>query len=232
MNLELSFTCQRKNFQLNLDCTIKASITGLFGKSGSGKSMSLETIAGIQKPNSGKIVFNNRILFDSESNINIPPQKRRIAIIFQDLRLFNHLGVKANLEYGMRFVPGNLRKIEFNDVIKLLELDKFLDRSPVSLSGGEKQRVAIGRALLCSPELLLLDEPFSSIDNDMRQAILPYLKTIQSTFHIPMLIVSHHLPDLHMLTKDILLIENGELKGRGKADEVLKICKCGSKKEK
>jgi molybdate transport system ATP-binding protein len=106
-----------------------------------------------------------------------------------------------------------------------------MDRNPSSLSGGEKQRVAIGRALLCSPELLLLDEPFSAIDNDMRQMILPYLKKIQSVFHIPMLIVSHHLPDLHILTKDILLIENGRLKARGKADEVVKICNCAEKKQ-
>ena len=232
MNLNLDFLFSRGNFKLSLNCSVSTNLTGIFGKSGSGKTTLLETLAGLHKPQHGAIKFNDRILVDTKDNIFISPQKRRISLVFQDLRLFEHLGVEANLNFGRRLLAETDQKIKFEEVIKILELEKFLSRPPESLSGGERQRVAIGRALLCSPELLLLDEPFSAIDHGMKQTILPYLSKIEKAFNIPMLIVSHHLPDLLQLTDHILLLEDGALKAQGEANSILKICKCSDKKLK
>ncbi|MDN5278780.1 MAG: molybdate transport system ATP-binding protein [Clostridiales bacterium] len=210
MQLRLEFTLKRECFRLETDQVINSTLTGVFGPSGCGKTTLLESICGLIRPTKGLIEFNGKTFFSSEDNIFISPQKRKVGIVFQDIRIFSHLNVKKNLEYGYKLVPEKDRVISFEEVVKLLELESFLSRNSESLSGGEKQRLAIGRALLCSPDLLLLDEPFSALDHGMRQTILPYLARIEKSLNLPMIIVSHHLPDLKQLTEKILFIENGK----------------------
>ncbi|GAB4271342.1 MAG: hypothetical protein Kow0029_08910 [Candidatus Rifleibacteriota bacterium] len=210
MQLLLNIKLKRDCFKLEANQLITSRLTGIFGPSGSGKTTILECICGLSEPDSGQIKFFNKIFFDSEQKVSVAPQKRKVGIVFQDIRLFPHMSVAKNLDYGMNLLKKTEKRVSWSEIIELLELSSLLERSPESLSGGEKQRVAIGRALLSSPELLLLDEPFSALDQGMRQTILPYLAEIEKALNIPMIIVSHHLPDLKQLTEKILFIENGK----------------------
>lgn len=210
MQLLLDFSIKRGCFELIAKQKITSTLTGIFGPSGSGKTTLLECICGLAKPDSGDVLFGERAFFSSKSEKFVTPQKRKVGMVFQDVRLFSHLNVQKNLEYGFNLVPEKEKRVSFSEVIHLLELESFLKRDSESLSGGEKQRVGIGRSLLCSPDLLLLDEPFSALDHGMRQTILPYLARIEKALSLPMIIVSHHLPDLKQLTEKILFLENGK----------------------
>lgn len=210
MRLLLDIELTRGSFELKIKQNIDSTLTGIFGPSGSGKTTLLEAICGLLKPDRGKISFNGQTFFSSEDSIYISPQKRKVGMVFQDIRIFPHLNVKDNLKYGYNLLTSKEQNIKFDEVVELLELENFLQRNPGCLSGGEKQRVVIGRSLLCSPDLLLLDEPFSAIDKGMRQTIMPYLSKIEKQIKLPMMIVSHHLPDLQQLTEKILHIENGQ----------------------
>lgn len=210
MQLLLDFTQKRGCFELIAQQAINSTLTGIFGPSGSGKTSLLENICGLTKPDKGKIIFNEKTFYSDSDETFVVPQNRKVGIVFQDIRIFPHMDVNKNLEYGLKLLPAGEKKLSFSEIVQLLELENFLKRNPESLSGGEKQRVAIGRALLCSPDLLLLDEPFSALDHGMRQTILPYLARIEKALGIPMVIVSHHLPDLKQLTEKILFIENGK----------------------
>ncbi|MGM0599635.1 MAG: ATP-binding cassette domain-containing protein [Candidatus Rifleibacteriota bacterium] len=210
MRLLLDIEIKRGCFDLKINQNIDSTLTGIFGPSGSGKTTLLETICGLLKPDCGQIVFNGQTFFSTKDSIYVSPQKRKVGMVFQDIRIFPHLNVKENLQYGYKLLNSKEQNIKFAEVVELLELENFLKRNPESLSGGEKQRVVIGRSLLCSPDLLLLDEPFSAIDKGMRQTIMPYLSRIEKQLELPMMIVSHHLPDLQQLTEKILYIENGK----------------------
>ena len=197
-----------------VDISFTASSTGiiaLFGPSGSGKTSVINMVAGLLKPDSGHISIQNRILFDSEKNIDLRPEKRRIGYVFQEGRLFPHLSVMKNLIYGRNLLPESERKIPLDEVTEILGIAHLLDRRPRLLSGGEKQRVAIGRALLTSPLLLLMDEPLASLDSARKDELLPYVATINRRYSIPVLYVSHSIEEIHRLTETVITVRQGRL---------------------
>lgn len=204
------------NFQLNIDVHFQTGITGIFGPSGAGKSTFLHLLAGLEKPDEGKIVAGESVLWDTEKNIDIPARLRRIGYVFQEGRLFPHMNIKNNLTFAQAYHKQEKATIDFEEVVDLLEIRSLLQKFPKNLSGGEKQRVAIGRALLSKPRILLMDEPFSSLDFALRKQIIPYLIKINRRLSIPILVVSHDLPDLLSLTQDLFLLRKGKVVGKGK----------------
>ena len=186
-----------------------SGITALFGPSGAGKTSIVNMVAGLTTPDAGHIIINRHTVFDSENNINLAPEKRRIGYIFQDGRLFPHLTVKTNLTYGMKQVPLSRRYVVFDAVVDLLGIAHLLDRRPARLSGGEKQRVAIGRALLTSPAMLLMDEPLASLDHDRKMEILPFIQRLNHEFALPILYVSHSRREIRHLGGEVVLLDQG-----------------------
>jgi molybdate transport system ATP-binding protein len=213
----LSAHLKRKkgNFFLDIKVDFKQGITGIFGPSGAGKTSLMHLLTGLDHPDEGFVKINERYLVDSANAIWEPARKRKIGYVFQEGRLFPHMTVRKNLLFGTKYISKGEQLIEFNELVNLLEVNDLLEKHPNQLSGGEKQRVAIGRALLSSPNLLLMDEPFSSLDVKLRRQIIPYLIKINRNFNIPMLVVSHDLPDLLNLTRELLLMRNGRLVGQG-----------------
>jgi len=212
--IEVDIQLPRRRFDLIIQETFGPGITGLYGSSGAGKTSLLQAIAGINTPKEGRIVVNDRVLFDSQKRIHIPIEKRHIGYVFQEGRLFPHLTVEQNLNYGIK--ENSTLEVSFKEIIDLLQLESLLKQRPNQISGGERQRTALGRALLSSPSLLLLDEPLSAIDIRLRQPILSFLSTIQTRLQIPMLIISHDLTDLLKLTDALCIIEGGKCIGHGK----------------
>ncbi len=209
--IEVSAKLARKNFVLDVQIDFESRITGLFGPSGAGKSTLISIIAGLIKPDSGRIVINNHCVFDSQQKINIPVHQRHIGFVFQESRLFPHLSVKNNLTYGLKENEQSPQHCNTSQIAELLEIDQLLKQKPHQLSGGEKQRVAIGRALLSSPKLLLLDEPLASLDGKLKNQILPYLKKIVDEINIPMIYISHASEEIQKLTDKIVYINNGKI---------------------
>jgi molybdate transport system ATP-binding protein len=194
----------------------QAGVTALYGPSGAGKSSVVGMIAGLARPDSGLIVVGGRVLFDSARGIDLPPEKRRLGCVFQDGRLFPHLSVLSNLYYGMKLVAPPERRIPPEQVIDLLGIGHLLERSPKNLSGGEKQRVAVGRALLISPAALLMDEPLASLDPARKDELLPYIARIGREFSMPVLYVSHSLPEIRRLTDTVVFLRNGRVERTGR----------------
>ncbi len=215
--LELNFSQTLGEHCLTINETLPArGITAIFGVSGAGKTSLINAISGLTRPQSGRIVLNDRVLNDAEQRIWLSPDKRRIGYVFQDARLFPHYKVWGNLRYGMaKSMAG-----QFDKLVALLGIEHLLDRLPSSLSGGEKQRVAIGRALLTAPELLLLDEPLASLDIPRKRELLPYLQRLAREINIPMLYVSHSLEEILHLADNVLVLENGNVKAFGPLEEV------------
>ncbi|WP_372751536.1 molybdenum ABC transporter ATP-binding protein [Labilibaculum sp.] len=213
----LSAHLKRKkgNFFLDIKVDFKQGITGVFGPSGAGKTTLMHMLAGLERPDEGYVKIGERYLVDSSTNIYEPARNRKIGYVFQEGRLFPHMTVRKNLLFGTKYLPKGEQFIEFDELVNLLEVNDLLEKRPSQLSGGEKQRVAIGRALLSSPNLLLMDEPFSSLDVKLRRQIIPYLIKINRNFNIPMLVVSHDLPDLLNLTRELFLLKNGRVAGQG-----------------
>lgn len=196
-------------------------VTALFGRSGAGKTSVVNMVAGLVRPDRGYIKVNGRVLFDSEKGIHAPPEKRRMGYIFQDGRLFPHLSVKSNLTFGMRLTPEAERRVDFEAVVELLGIVHLLDRRPARLSGGEKQRVAIGRALLTTPSLLLMDEPLASLDRKRKAEVLPFLSLLCSEFAIPILYVSHSIEEILNLADRIVLMDEGRVIASGPIEELM-----------
>lgn len=203
------------------DYTVKIDdfdILGVFGDSGAGKSTFINMIAGIIKPDFGYIKISNTVLFDLENKINIPIHKRNVGVIFQDTKLFPHLSVKSNLLYGCkreagcRSSSGGKNDINFDNVISILGIEGILDRKPNKLSGGEKSRVAIGRAILSRPKLLLMDEPNASLDSKKKEQLLDLYKTMATEFHIPTIFVTHSKDELKKISKQTIIIEDFSIK--------------------
>ncbi|WP_054179957.1 molybdenum ABC transporter ATP-binding protein ModC [Trabulsiella odontotermitis] len=215
--LELNFTQTLGTHRLDIHETLPTSgITAVFGVSGAGKTSLINAISGLTQPEAGRIVLNGRVLNDVEKGICLTPEKRRVGYIFQDARLFPHYKVRGNLRYGMaKNMAG-----QFDKLVALLGIAPLLDRLPGSLSGGEKQRVAIGRALLTAPELLLLDEPLASLDIPRKRELLPYLQRLAREINIPMLYVSHSLDEILHLADKVLVLEDGRVKAFGNLEEV------------
>lgn len=213
--MDFDFELQKNGFRLRAAGAFDQKSTGVFGPSGSGKTTLLHLLAGLERPDRGHFKLNDRLLFDDRIRLDTPAYRRRIAVVFQEGRLFPHFSVAANLRFGERRAPPGRRKLPFGDVAALLELEPLLSRRPAELSGGEAQRVALGRALLSSPELLLLDEPLASLDARLKKQILPFLRRIRDTVEIPMIYISHDLGELLQLTDRLLLLENGDAVGYG-----------------
>ncbi|MCP4746514.1 MAG: molybdenum ABC transporter ATP-binding protein [Desulfobacteraceae bacterium] len=199
----------------------QSGVTALFGPSGAGKTSIINMVAGLIKPDSGHIIINGVPLYDSSKRINLPLEKRRIGYVFQDARLFPHLPVRSNLTYGMRLTPASERFIRFDDVVDLLGIGNLLNRGPCTLSGGEKQRVAIGRALLTSPALLLMDEPLASLDNSRKQEVLPFIECLCKAFSLPVLYVSHCLDEILNMAQYLVLLDQGKVKANGPIESLV-----------
>jgi molybdate transport system ATP-binding protein len=221
----LDVSIRKKQGEFTLDIRFSTSengVTALFGNSGVGKTSVINMIAGLVRPDQGRIAANGRVLFDSEKRIDIPPEKRRIGYIFQDGRLFPHLCVRSNLVYGMKLTPHSKRFVQFDQVVDLLGIESLLDRRPAKLSGGEKQRVAIGRALLSSPSLLLMDEPLASLDSSRKAEVLPFIAGICREFKLPILYVSHCPDEIISLADNLVLMDSGRVIASGNIKELIK----------
>ena len=211
--IEFSAKLHRKNFDLDVNLELQKRVTGLFGPSGAGKSTLLSIIAGLIKPDIGRLIIDEECLFDSKAGVNIPIHQRRIGLIFQEGRLFPHLTVQHNLAYGFNLLEKQQQRFGLDQIVELLEIAHLLKQRPHQLSGGEKQRVAIGRALLSSPRLLLLDEPLASLDDRLKSQILPFLKRVAEEINIPMIYISHSMEEVQQITKNIVYIDNGKILG-------------------
>lgn len=219
--IAFELTVRRGAFTLEVQAEIGAGITGVVGPSGSGKSTLLAAIAGLLEPVRGRIVVAGVTLGDTTAGIAVPVHRRRIGLVFQDGLLFPHLDGAANLRYGERLLPPAERRVPFARVVELLRLQPLLTRRPASFSGGERQRLALGRALLASPRLLLLDEPLSAVDRPHRAEILPELAAVRDELAIPMLYVSHDLGEVLRLGERLLVLDQGRLVAHGSFDEVM-----------
>jgi molybdate transport system ATP-binding protein len=211
--LELKLKYRRASFKLDIDTTLNQKVTAFFGPSGCGKTTLLNLIAGLERPESGLIRLADETLFDSETGIDLPPERRCVGYLFQEGRLFPHLSILGNLRYGLRRSKDGGALLE--EVVEVLELQNLLDRRPHQLSGGEKQRAALGRALLRAPRLLLLDEPLASLDESLKERILPFLARTVGHFDLPMIYVSHSSVELLSLADHVKLLENGKIAGEG-----------------
>lgn len=220
MNLSLTVTKSFGSFSLSADVTVSGDRIGIFGVSGSGKSSVVSMLAGLLQPDSGEIVLDGDCLFSSSRRINVPPEKRRIAMVFQHHSLFSHLNVRNNLHYGHRRCKPEHRTIDIAALVRVLNLAELLDRDVFNLSGGEKQRVALGRAVLANPRLLLMDEPLSALDDSLRFQIIPYLKSVSEQFGIPYLFISHSLVEMRLMTDSVLVMEAGRVTAQLSSEEL------------
>lgn len=212
--LKCDFQYQQADFLLKIKLEMQQTLLGIVGASGSGKSTFLKNIVGLLQPQQGSIQFNQRILVDTEQNIYVPMHQRKIALVFQNALLFPHMNVQQNLRYAEKLVANLEGKFQFEEVLELLELRPLIQRKAHQLSGGEAQRVAIGRALLSSPNLLLLDEPLTGLDSKLKQQILPFLKRMKDELDLPMIYVTHHLQELEYLEADIVQLNQGQLQNK------------------
>lgn len=196
-------------------------LTALFGPSGSGKTTLINLIAGLIRPTKGRIAVDGRVLVDTDAGIFVPKHKRRIGMVFQDARLFPHMSVAGNLRYGRWFTPAAERYADMDAVVELLGIGPLLDRRPAKLSGGEKQRVAIGRALLASPKLLLMDEPLASLDDARKAEILPYVERLRDETKLPIVYVSHSVAEVARLASDVVVMAQGKVSAFGPTGAIM-----------
>ncbi|MBU2895145.1 molybdenum ABC transporter ATP-binding protein ModC [Vibrio hepatarius] len=207
-NIHVSFKQYFSDQSFDIDVTIPANgITSVFGKSGAGKTSLINVIAGLNTPVEGKVTVSGKTFFCSKTKVNIPIHKRRVGYVFQEARLFPHYRVKGNLLYGVIHPD----KHHFDKVVQLLDLHSLLSRYPSQLSGGEKQRVAIGRALLSKPYVLLMDEPLASLDKPLKNEVLPYLEHLAHEMKLPIIYVSHSLYEVVRLANHMVVLDNGRV---------------------
>jgi molybdate transport system ATP-binding protein len=213
----LAVDAEKRLGVLKLRVKFKAAhgTTALFGASGSGKTSIINMIAGLVTPDRGAIALDETALFDAGKRINVPPHRRRIGYVFQEGRLFPHLSVRQNLDYGRRMSGGARDEKEFARIAALLDIENLLDRRPGHLSGGERQRVAVGRALLMRPKLLLLDEPLASLDAGHKREILPYLVRLRDDAGIPMVYVSHSAAEVRRIATTVVRLAAGHVVATG-----------------
>lgn len=212
---------QAGGFALDTEFSSNAGITALFGRSGSGKTTLVNSIAGLVRPDAGRIEVNGECLFDGERGIDVAVERRRVGYVFQDARLFPHLTVRGNLDYGYRLARHDGRYVQKSQVVELLGLGHLLERRPGNLSGGEKQRVAIGRALLASPRVLLMDEPLAALDHLRKQEILRYIETLHQEIQVPIVYVTHAVEEIVRLADVVVVMAQGKAIATGKPAEVM-----------
>jgi molybdate transport system ATP-binding protein len=209
--IEIQVRHKLGGFAIEADIRASGRILAISGSSGAGKTTLLDMIAGLLRPNEGRIVVDGVAFLDTATGLDLPTRLRRIGYVFQEPRLFPHLSVAANLKYGARFAPAGARLVGFDQVVALLGVGHLLARRPARLSGGEKQRVAIGRALLSSPRALLLDEPLTAIDDARRRDILGLIEQLRDAFAIPIIFVSHQAGEVERLASDVAVLRQGRL---------------------
>jgi molybdate transport system ATP-binding protein len=226
MSLDLQANTRLGDFTLDAEFASEGKITAIFGPSGAGKTTLINVIAGLIAPARGRVAVDGAVLLDTEAGIDLPTHERRIGYVFQEARLFPHLNVKRNLLYGRWFAPRETWGASFDEVVELLDIGPLLHRGTPQLSGGEKQRVAIGRALLASPRLLLLDEPLSSLDEARKQEVMPFLERLRDAARMPIVYVSHSVAEVKRLATTVVRMREGrvtnirqrEVSGIGDAD--------------
>lgn len=218
MRLKLKYS----GFALDVDLQLPGrGVTALYGHSGSGKTTCLRCIAGLERAEQGFIQVNDEVWQDSDQQVFVPPHKRALGYVFQEASLFPHLSVLANLEFGLKRIPKQQRRVDMTHATELLGIGHLLDRHPQHLSGGERQRVGIARALLTSPKLLLMDEPLAALDSQRKGEILPYLQRLHDELDIPVLYVSHSQDEVARLADHIVLLSNGQALASGPIGETL-----------
>ncbi|MGE0279159.1 MAG: molybdenum ABC transporter ATP-binding protein [Rhizobiaceae bacterium] len=209
------------SFDLEARFETYGQLTALFGPSGSGKTSLINMIGGLLRPDDGHIEANGWVFVDTTKRIFVPKYRRRVGYVFQDARLFPHLTVAQNLRYGRWFTPAAERYADLDQIVTLLGIERLLDRRPTSLSGGEKQRVAIGRALAASPKLVLMDEPLASLDEARKAEILPYIERLRDELKIPIVYVSHSIAEVARLASDIVVLDKGKVSAVGPTAEIM-----------
>ncbi|MBD9564187.1 molybdenum ABC transporter ATP-binding protein [Pseudomonas sp. PDM09] len=209
-------------FSLDVDLQLPGrGVTALYGHSGSGKTTCLRCIAGLERAEQGFIQVNDEVWEDSDKGIFVPPHKRALGYVFQEASLFPHLSVRGNLEFGLKRIPRQQRRVDMAHATELLGISHLLDRDPQNLSGGERQRIGIARALLTSPKLLLMDEPLAALDTQRKNEILPYLQRLHDELDIPVLYVSHSQDEVARLADHLVLLSNGKALASGAIGETL-----------
>lgn len=211
MFLEVDIQKNFAEFGCRVRFALETEKCGVFGPSGSGKSTLMYMLAGLLQPDEGHITLNGLTLFDNKAGINLPPEARRVGVVFQHAHLFPHMSVKKNLLYGLNRIPALERTIDPDQLLRVLQVDQLLDRRVTKLSGGERQRVALGRTILACPHLILLDEPLSGLDGTLKYQIIPHLQRVFAEFSIPMLFISHSLQELRMMTEEVIVMEQGAI---------------------
>jgi molybdate transport system ATP-binding protein len=221
MSVEVFLRHRRGAFTLDVEFAVQGGVTALFGPSGAGKSSIVSAIAGLLRPQEGRIAVDGRVLLDTSARLFVPAEARRTAMVFQDSRLFPHMSVEDNLLFGWRRAPVKADAATISHVVDMLGLGDLLERTPRGLSGGEKGRVALGRALLASPDILLLDEPLASLDAARRDEILPYLEKLARETKLPMLYVSHSVEEVARLADEIVVLRDGRVRAQGSVFDLL-----------
>lgn len=211
MKLDISLHKQLGDFTFSSTFALSGKRVGIVGPSGSGKSTLSQLLTGVLKPDRGYIRLNDRTIYDSAGRVNLSPEQRRVGIVFQQAHLFPHLNVRRNLLYGYRRTPAGRRRLSLEDVAAALDITPLLERNVTRLSGGEQQRVALGRSLLACPDLLILDEPLSALDRNLKQQIIPFLRKTLRRFAIPYLYISHSIGEMRLLTDQVLEFGAGRL---------------------
>ena len=221
MTLEVAISHRIGAFRLEAEFRVAGGVTALFGHSGAGKSTVVNAISGLLRPDSGRIVAGGEVLYDAARGIDVPPHRRRIGYVFQDTRLFPHMTVAQNLSYGARFGRSRGAGRDRDLILDLLGIAPLLQRQPRTLSGGEKSRVALARAILAGPRLLLMDEPLAALDAARKAEILPYLERLRDDLHLPIIYVSHSVAEVTRLATSIVLLDGGRVVASGPAEAIL-----------
>jgi molybdate transport system permease protein len=220
MELSVDISKELKDFELKINVDIGKETLGFLGASGSGKSMTLRCIAGLVKPDKGRIILNGRVLFDSERRIDLPVQKRNVGLLFQNYALFANLTVKENISFGLRNLPSKEQEHKVREKMEMMGLMALQDRYPRQISGGEQQRTALARTLVTEPDCLLLDEPFSALDNHIRSQLEKELLDTLVDFKGAVVFVTHNLKECYRVSKKIMIIDRGEIVSYGTRDQV------------
>jgi molybdate transport system ATP-binding protein len=227
MSLEVDVDHARGSFHVAARFTAAPGLTALFGRSGSGKTTLVDIVGGLVRPDRGRVAVDGQVLVDTERGVFVPSHRRRIGYVFQDSRLFPHLSVRRNLLYGRWFNREADSATDLASVVDLLGIGHLLERRPQSLSGGEKQRVAIGRALLAHPQLLLMDEPLAALDEARRAEILPYIERLRDERGVPILYVSHSVGEVARLATTVVILTDGKVTAVGPVADILPLADSG-----